>query len=98
MNLSKAAKGMRAFECRPGNPTASMREGIRAHLNLDGHGFHALAAFPHPRRTVAARDPQSAAFPAGVRIVDAAVKALGEEAGRIGHLDGDHLPVLEGEQ
>jgi hypothetical protein len=75
-----------------------MREGIGPHLYLYGHGSHALAAFLHPRRAVAARNPQSTAFPAGAWIIDATVEALGEEARRIRHLDGDHLPVLEGKQ
>src|SRR5437660_5259141 len=56
------------------------RERIRTDLEVHGHGLHALATFLQPRRAVAARGPQAAALPAGVRIVDAAVESLGVEA------------------
>ena len=65
---------------------------------MHGHRLHALAAFLQPRHAVAARYPQAAAFPAGVGVVDAAVEAFGVEAGRVRHLHGDHLAVLEGDQ
>ena len=39
--------------------------------------------------------PQAAALPAGVRIVDAAIEALGIEAHRVGDAQHDHLAVLE---
>ena len=67
---------------------------IGTELELDGHGPHALAALDKPRRAVAARRPQSAALPAGIRIVDAPVEALGIEADRIRHAQRDHLAVL----
>src|SRR5215472_5417132 len=57
--------------------------------------LHALAALLEPRRAVAARRPQSATLPAGARIVDAPVEALGVEAERIGDAQHDHLAVLE---
>src|SRR6266853_636731 len=75
-----------------------MRERIGTDLEVHGHGLHALAALLEPRRAVAARGPQAAAFPAGVGIVDAAVEALGVEARRIRHLEDDHLAVLEGDE
>src|SRR6267142_4477087 len=53
-----------------------------------------FAAFDQPWRAVAICSPQAAALPAGVRIVDAAVKALGIEAEGIGNADRDHLTVL----
>src|SRR5262249_15372254 len=59
-----------------GEKTGSMRQRIGPELEVHGHGLHALAAFLKPRGAVAARGPQAAAFPAGVRIVDAAVEAL----------------------
>src|SRR6202035_2513731 len=46
-------------------------------------------------RAVAVRAPQPAAFPAGVRIVDTPIEALGVEAERIGDPDRDHLAVLQ---
>src|SRR5712675_2890239 len=48
-----------------------------------------------PRRAVAVRAPQSAAFPAAVRIVDPPIEALGIEAERIRDPDRDHLAVLQ---
>src|SRR5262249_31549439 len=57
--------------------------------------LRALAAFHQPWRAVAVGAPQPAAFPAGIRIVDAAVESLGVEAHRIRDADRDHLPVLE---
>src|SRR5262249_16300693 len=73
----------------------SMRERIGPHLEVHGHGLHTLAAFLEPRRAVAARGPEAAAFPAGVGIVDAAIEALGVETGWIRHLEDHHLAVLE---
>src|ERR1700716_4240183 len=55
----------------------------------------ALAAFLEPGRAVAVRAPQPAAFPAGIRIVDTPIEALGIEAERIGNPDRDHLAVLQ---
>src|SRR5215471_20190114 len=49
-------------------------------------------------RAVARAGPDAAAFPAAVRVVDAAVKGLGVEAHRIGHYEVDHLAVLESDQ
>src|SRR5262249_38780441 len=54
-----------------------------------------LSAFLEPGRAVAVRAPQSAAFPAAVRIVDPSIQALGIEAERIGNPDHDHLAVLQ---
>src|SRR5262249_25566672 len=53
------------------------------------------AAFHQPGRAVAVGAPQPATFPAGIRVVDAAVEALGVEAHRIRDADRHHLPVLE---
>src|SRR4051812_36645146 len=73
-------------------------ERIRAKLEMHGHRLHALATFDQPRCPVAAAGPQSATLPAGIGIVDAAVKALGIKAERIRHAQRDHLAVLEGDQ
>src|ERR1700685_3076475 len=62
------------------------------------HWRHAQTAFLVPGHAVAARGPQAAAFPADLWIVDAAVEALGVEAGRVGHFHGDHLAVGKGDQ
>ena len=72
-----------------------VRQRIGPHLDVHGARLSALAAFLEPRRAVAARAPQAAALPAGVRIVDAAVETLGVEAHRIRDAQHDHLPVLE---
>src|SRR5262249_8736993 len=76
----------------------SMRERIGPNLEVHRHRHHALAAFLEPGDAVAARSPQAAAFPASVGVGDAAVAALGVEAGRIRHLEEDHLAVLEGDE
>src|SRR5262249_47138814 len=65
------------------------------HLDVHGAGLRSLAAFHQPRRAVAAGAPQTAALPAGVRIVDAPVQALGVEAHGIWDAQRDHLSVLE---
>src|ERR1700678_1961951 len=76
----------------------SMRERIWPDLEMYRHGLHSLAPFLEPRHAIAARGPQAPAFPAGVGIVDAAIEALGIEACRVWHLEGDHLAVLEGDE
>src|SRR5262245_324938 len=67
---------------------------VRAELEVHGHRLHALTAFHLPRRAVARGRPQAAAFPAGARVIDAAVEPFGEEAHRIGHAQRHHLAVL----
>src|SRR6202161_1510933 len=62
------------------------------------HRRHAQAALLVPGPAVAARGPQAAAFPADLWVVDAAVEALGVEAGRVGHFHGDHFAVGKGDQ
>src|SRR6266700_6944213 len=57
----------------------SVRQRIGPHLDVYRARLGALAAFLQPRRAVSVRAPQSAALPAGVRVVDAAVQALGKE-------------------
>ena len=59
------------------------------------HDFRqrSFAALHMERRAAAERRPQSAALPAGIGIVDAAVEALGVEAHRIGHAQDDELAV-----
>src|SRR5262249_59921356 len=73
----------------------SLREWIRSKLEVHGHRFHTLAAFDQPRRAIAARGPQAAPLPAGIRVVDAAVESLGVAAERIGHPQREHLALLE---
>src|SRR6267142_1750368 len=77
----------------------SVRQRIGPELEMRCQRLGALAAFDQPWRAIAVCSPQAAALPAGVRIVDAAVKALGIEAERIGNADRDHLAVLvEGDE
>src|SRR5262245_31378168 len=73
----------------------SVRQRIGPHLDVYGARLGALAAFLQPRRAVAVRAPQAAALPAGVRVVDSAVQALGKEAQRVRDAQHDHLPILE---
>src|SRR5579883_2454922 len=63
----------------------SVRQRIRTHLEMHDLGQVALAAFQMERRAVAGRGPNAPSLPAAVRIVDAAVHALGIEAHRIRH-------------
>src|ERR1051326_1863287 len=86
------------FESTAGVRPLSIRDRRRPQLEVHDHRRHALAAFLVPRRAVAARGPQAAGFPAAVGIVDAAVEALGVEAGRIRHLERDHLTARIGDQ
>src|ERR1043165_6354350 len=68
--------------------------------DLDVHGTRlgTLAAFLQPRRAVAVGAPQAAPFPACVRIVDARIQPLGEEAERVRNAQHHHLPILEGDE
>src|SRR3954453_629088 len=51
-----------------------LRQRVRPHLDMHRHRARTLAEFVEPRCAVAARAPQSASLPAGVRIVDAGVE------------------------
>src|SRR6516162_7628774 len=70
-------------------------ERVGPHLNLYGQRLCTLAAFLEPGRTVTGRRPKTAAFPATVRIVDAAVQALGIEAHWVWNTQHHHLAVLQ---
>src|SRR5947209_4912596 len=72
----------------------SVRERIRPQLEMRCQRLRSLAALDQPWRAVAIGCPQSTAFPAGIRIVDTPVEALGIEAERIRHADRHHLAVL----
>ena len=60
-------------------------------------GFEPLPPSLSQGGAVAIGAPQAAAF-TGVGVVDAPVEALGEEAGRIGDAQHDHLAVLKGDE
>src|SRR5712671_6807528 len=75
-----------------------MRERIGAQLEVHNDWLASLSTFLEPWRPIAAGGPQSAALPAGVGIVDAAVESLGVEAHRIRHAQRHHLAVLERDQ
>src|SRR5262245_55573196 len=72
-------------------PGRLMGQRIGPQLEVRGQRLGALAAFDQPRRAVAVGGPQATALPAGIRIVDAAVEALGVEAERVGNADRHHL-------
>src|SRR5262245_7587397 len=91
--LKKGRRGRRP-SVLVGRATRLLRERIRTQLEVRRQRFRALAAFDQPWRAVAVGGPQATAFPAGVRVVDAAVEALGVEAERIGNADRHHLAVL----
>src|SRR3569833_3165687 len=75
-----------------------VRQRIGPQLEVRRQRPSPLAAFDQPWRPIAIRRPQTTAFPAGVRIIDAAVEALGIEALRVRHADRDHLAVLYRDQ
>src|SRR3954467_15911948 len=86
-------------ERTPAPAAVLMRQRIGPQLEMRRQRLRALAAFDQPRRAIAVRRPQATALPAGVRIVDTAVEALGVEAERVRHPDRDHLAVLvEGDE
>src|SRR5262245_53009595 len=72
-----------SWGARRGPPSSSMRQRVRADLEVHDDGLLALPAFHEPRRPVAARGPEAASLPAGGRVVDAPVEALGVEAERV---------------
>src|SRR5438309_6061863 len=71
----------------------SVRERIRTNLDLVDLGPVLRAAFVVEHGARARHRPQAFAFPAGVRVVDAAVHELGVEAQRIRHTQVHHLAV-----
>src|SRR6185436_7359713 len=75
-----------------------MRQRVRADLEVHDDGLLALPALHEPWRAVAARGPEATALPAGRRVVDAPVEALGVEAERVRDAQHDHLSVLECDQ
>src|SRR5262249_4745537 len=67
-------------------------------LELDDLWRRSLAGFTMERRAVAIGRPQAAALPAGIRIVNAAINPLGEEAERIRDAHVDPLAVHQRHQ
>jgi len=55
----------------------------------------ALASFHQPRRAITIGAPEAAAFPTGVRIVDASVETFGVEPHWIWNAQHDHLAVFQ---
>src|SRR5215831_10930822 len=75
-----------------------MRQRVRTDLELDDLRQRSLAGFAMERSPITVGRPQAAAFPAAIRIVDAAVDPLGEEAERIGDNHVDPLAVHQRHQ
>src|SRR5262249_4760918 len=94
MKKGPAQRGLSVFHVR----SRSLRQWIGPQLDVHGARLRALAALHQPGRAITVGAPQPAALPAGIRIVDAAVEALGIEAHRIRDADRYHLPVLEGHE
>src|SRR5581483_939553 len=65
---------------------------------MRGERPRSLSPFDQPRRAIAVRRPQAAPFPAGARIVDAAVEPFRVEPERIRHAKDDHLAVRPRDQ
>src|SRR5262245_50269593 len=96
--LKAASRALCATRARghwPDRPSTRLfRQRIGPQLEVRRQRLRALAAFDQPWRAVAVAAPQTPALPAGFRIVDAAVKPLGEEAGRKGTANRHNLAVL----
>src|SRR5436190_789318 len=75
-----------------------LRQWIRPQLEVYCERLLALAAFAQPWRAIAAGRPQAAAFPAGVRVVDASIEALCIKTQRVRNTKDDHLSVLHCDQ
>src|SRR5262249_58598139 len=69
--------------------------GERIGAKLNSHGLRTIgdAAFEVKVGSAAVGRPERFALPSGIRIVDAAIDILGEEAHRIGNGSIDELPV-----
>src|ERR1700754_1968207 len=71
----------------------SVRQRSGPHLDLDRLRVRLLASFVVEEGAGAGGGPQSLAFPAGVRIVDASIDVLGEHAHGVGDAQVDELAV-----
>src|SRR5512140_1919515 len=71
----------------------SVRQRIGPQLEVRDLRPLALPALLMPRRLLVVPRPESPAFPAGFRVVDAAVEPAREEPERIRHAQHDELPV-----
>src|SRR5882724_3945390 len=78
--------------------TLSPREWIGTELKLDDLARRPLAAFDVEGCSGGVGGPEPLAFPAGIRVVDAAVHPLGVEAHGVGDAKDDELSVHEGEE
>ena len=82
---------------RPVGPSVQWASGSGRTWMCTARGFEPLPPSLSQGGAVAVGAPQAAAF-TGVGVVDAPVEALGEEAGRIGDAQHDHLAVLKGDE
>src|SRR5256712_8248658 len=81
-----------------GTSAHSPRERVGAQLNLIHLGSRRGAPFVVEHRARAGGGPHSASFPAGVRVVDAAIHVLADEAHGLRNLNGHELAVDEREE
>src|SRR5579862_862327 len=77
---------------------SSISERIWSNLEVHHLRVRAFSGLAVERRSSAPSGPDSLAFPAGLRIVDAAVHPLGEEAERIRYAQHHELSVHQSEQ
>src|SRR5262249_25864259 len=76
----------------------SVRQRIGANLNVHRERPRAFAKLVEPGWAVTAGAPKAAAFPAGIRVVDARVQTLCVKSHRVRHPHQDHLSVLEADE
>src|SRR5437867_9458157 len=82
---------------RNGAARRSSRQRVGTKLNFDGPRPVLFAAFEMEIGSAAIGRPQFLTFPPGIRIVDAAINILGEEAHRIRDREIDELAGHQGQ-
>src|SRR6478672_9166024 len=84
--------------CRCASASRSIRQWIRAKLEVHDNGSRPFAPFLQPWRAVAACGPKTAPFPSGLGIIDAPIEALGVKAHGIGYPKHDHLALFHSDE
>src|SRR5271154_1310048 len=86
---------IRWWLCGTNDQTQLIGQRIGPQLEVQPLAHGALPGLGVKHRSSRVGRPKSLALPSSLRIVDAAVEALGEESDRIGYAQGDPLAVRE---